>query len=78
MKWSLTFRQLKSPVQPRYVCARLGRTLVLTSPLVLVVAVDGLVVDQVGVVPLEDGGQRDAARPVLLHRVVARPVEVHL
>ena len=50
----------------------------LTSPLVLVVAVDGLVVDQVGVVSLEDGGQRDAARPVLLHRVVARPVEVHL
>ena len=42
------------------------------------VAVDGLVVDQVGVVPLEDGGQRDAARTVLLHRVVARPVEVHL
>ena len=59
-------------------CVREARTPVLTSPLVLVVAVDGLVVDQVGVVPLEDGGQRDAARPVLLHRVVARPVEVHL
>ena len=59
-------------------CVCEARTPVLTSPLVLVVAVDGLVVDQVGVVSLEDGGQRDAARPVLLHRVVARPVEVHL
>ena len=48
-------------------------------PLVVLVAVDGLVVHEVSVVSLEDGGQRDAPSLVpLRHLVGARPLEVHL
>ena len=55
------------------------QTAEITSPFVLLIAVDGLVMDEVGVVSLQDGRQRYASRHVpLLHLIVARPVEHHL
>ena len=56
-------------------CADCG----LTSPLLVLVAVEGLVVHQVGVVVLEDGGQRHGARLLpVLDGVGSGPVERHL
>ena len=55
------------------------QTAEITSPFVLLIAVNSLVMHEVGVVSLQDGRQRDASRLVtLLHLVVARPVEDHL
>ena len=55
------------------------QTAEITSPFVLLIAVDGLVMYEVGVVSLQDRGQRNASCIVtLLHLVVASPVEDHL
>ena len=55
------------------------QTAEISSPFVLLIAVDGLVMYEVGVVSLQDGRQRDTSRIVtLLHLIVARPVEHHL
>ena len=55
------------------------QTAVVASPAMLLVTVEGLVVDEVGVVVLEDGGERHAAGFVpVLDSVGADPVEGHL
>ena len=51
----------------------------LTSPLLVLVAVEGLIVDQVGVVVLEDGRQRHGPGLLtVLDGVGSGPVERHL
>ena len=52
-------------------------TLSPTSPLLARLAVERLVVDEIGVVVLEDGGEGHAARLPVLHRVGPDPVESH-